>query len=571
MALYAMSSCDPAEHDGLMFPDGSVSYDDRLILGNTLTLRIYEKSLISPEIFVGGQKMNAEFKVTDDPSAESPVTEISIDFPDDITDEMQSGMDGNICHIRLRTGIEGEEGIAEEIIAEVRLYRKTTEFIEDIHLGEPRTADLGGTCCLYLDPEKEMESARYKVPMKIAGEKPARLVFLDEEGDALRHVYMQQVMAISEDYVYAELEFPVSLDTLYTDYQTSIGNAYQSFGMEYRNVLIRVSDGKLLTMPENPYADGIEHYSHSSQCISDNEFFFSEDVTRSGGQMPRIRLYEINGDSISETDQYHPGEYPEDAGSFYWTANENGIIISGSDYFSFGEMRLNGGLYYEKDDGQGHKYNEKLEYAYYILEPFVAADGKFYTVLGYRNYVTGTYYVTPRLYRMDEDAIFTPVTDLGEETENLVEHHAFNVTYNGNTYVFHEGGYCTIAADGEVSKTDNTGIRTSGLYTKSKEYWPYNTAGFYYLPEDDPNYHVLSLEHPASEAISLDVSSSYWYQDVMGDTAVFMEFNGSENSRCKIVSGNTVKYDLTLDRLDSSPGRSNWTVVGGSSIRKQTP
>lgn len=571
MALYAMSSCDPAEHDGLMFPDGSVSYDDRLILGNTLTLRIYEKSLISPEIFVGGQKMNAEFKVTDDPSAESPVTEISIDFPDDITDEMQSGMDGNICHIRLRTGIEGEEGIAEEIIAEVRLYRKTTEFIEDIHLGEPRTADLGGTCCLYLDPEKEMESARYEVPMKIAGEKPARLVFLDEEGDALRHVYMQQVMAISEDYVYAELEFPVSLDTLYTDYQTSIGNAYQSFGMEYRNVLIRVSDGKLLTMPENPYADGIEHYSHSSQCISDNEFFFSEDVTRSGGQMPRIRLYEINGDSISETDQYHPGEYPEDAGSFYWTANENGIIISGSDYFSFGEMRLNGGLYYEKDDGQGHKYNEKLEYAYYILEPFVAADGKFYTVLGYRNYVTGTYYVTPRLYRMDEDAIFTPVTDLGEETENLVEHHAFNVTYNGNTYVFHEGGYCTIAADGEVSKTDNTGIRTSGLYTKSKEYWPYNTAGFYYLPEDDPNYHVLSLEHPASEAISLDVSSSYWYQDVMGDTAVFMEFNGSENSRCKIVSGNTVKYDLTLDRLDSSPGRSNWTVVGGSSIRKQIP
>ena len=90
MALYAMSSCDPAEHDGLMFPDGSVSYDDRLILGNTLTLRIYEKSLISPEIFVGGQKMNAEFKVTDDPSAESPVTEISIDFPDDITDEGQA-------------------------------------------------------------------------------------------------------------------------------------------------------------------------------------------------------------------------------------------------------------------------------------------------------------------------------------------------------------------------------------------------------------------------------------------------------------------------------------------------
>lgn len=571
MALYAMSSCDPAEHDGLMFPDGCVSYDDRLILGNTLTLRIYEKSLVSPEIFVGGQKMDAEFKVTDDPSAESPVTEISMDFPVDITDKMQSGMDGNICHIRLRTGIEGEEGIAEEIIAEVRLYRKTTEFIEDIHLGEPRTADMGGACCLYLDPEKEMESASYEVPMKIAGEKPERLVFLDEEGGALRHVYMQQVMSISEDYVYAELEFPVSLDTVYTDYQTSIGNAYQSFGMEYRNVLIRVPDGKLLTMPENPYADGIEHYSHSSQCISDNEFFFSENVTRSGGQMPRIRLYEINGDSISETDQYHPGEYPEDAGSFYWTANENGIIISGSDYFSFGEMRLNGGLYYEKDDGQGHKYNEKLEYAYYILEPFVAADGKFYTVLGYRNYVTGTYYVTPRLYRMDEDAIFTPVTDLGEETENLVEHHAFNVTYNGNTYVFHEGGYCTIAADGEVSKTDTTGIRISGLYTKSKEYWPYNTAGFYYLPEDDPNYHVLSLEHPASEAISLDVSSSYWYQDVMGDTAVFMEFNGSENSRCKIVSGNTVKYDLTLDRLDSSPGRSNWTVVGGSSIRKQTP
>ena len=121
MALYAISSCDPSAQDGddgLMFPDGSVSYDDRLILGSTLTLRIYEKSLVSPEIFVGGQKMDAEFKVTDDSSAESPVTEISIDFPEAITDEMQTGIDGNICHIRLRTGIEGEEGIAEEIMSE---------------------------------------------------------------------------------------------------------------------------------------------------------------------------------------------------------------------------------------------------------------------------------------------------------------------------------------------------------------------------------------------------------------------------------------------------------------------
>ena len=578
MALYAISSCDPSAQDGddgLMFPDGSVSYDDRLILGGTLTLRIYEKGLISPEIFVGGQKMDAEFKVTDDSSAESPVTEISIDFPEAVTDEMQPGIDGNICHIRLRTGIEGEEGIAEEIIAEVRLYEKISEFIEDITTGVPHTADIGGACCLYLDPEQEIEYSAhdgcYEIPMKIAGEVPVRLCFFDNDDNALRHVYMRQVMSISEDYVYAELEFPTSLDTLYTDFQTSVGKAYQSFGMEYRNVLMRVSDGKLLTMPENSYADGIEHYSHLSHCISDNEFFFSENITRNDGQMPRIRLYEINGDSINEIDQYHPGEYPEDAGSFYWTANENGIIISGSDYFSFEEMRLNGGLYYEKDDGQGHKYNEKLEYAYYILEPFVAADGKFYTVLGYRNYVTGTYYVTPRLYRMDKDAIFTPVTDLGEETENLVEHHAFNVTYNGNTYVFHDGGYCTIAADGEVvSESGGTEIRISGLSSKSKEYWPYNTAGFYYLPEDGSYYHVLSLENPASEAISLDVSSSYWYQDVMGDTAVFMEFNGAENSRCKIVTGNTVKYDLTLDRLDSSPGRSNWTVVGGSSIRQET-
>ena len=171
--------------------------------------------------------------------------------------------------------------------------------------------------------------------------------------------------------------------------------------------------------------------------------------------------------------------------------------------------------------------------------------------------------VTPRLYRMEEEAIFKPVADLGEETENTVPHHAFDVTYHGDTYVFHDGGYCKISASGEVTDVERPTLELSGLTMPGKEYWPYNTGNFYYLPEGAPNYCVISLENPDADAEPLyDVSSTYWYNDVMGDVAVFMEYNGSQDSRCKIVVGNTVMYELTLDRLDSSPGRNNWTVTG---------
>lgn len=568
-AAVLMSSCDTeGGEEAQGFTDVDFSYTDRVLAGNSLEIRV-GKNLISPEIYVGEQKMDITVRQGND--GNMPETIISVHFPDEISTEMNPGMDGPYCCLVLKSGVEGTEGIFEDEIARVRFYEKTMDFKENITTGEPETAGISGAYCIYLDSsrEEDMEwrshDSRYKVPVKVAGENPERLIFMDSEGNRLEDVNMQQVMSVSEDYVYAELEYPMSVDTIYIESEISPGTAFQDLEYQYKEVLIRVSDGRLLSMPSAYSSEEPEHYGHICQWMSDDMFYFSEAVPYNG-EMPEIRGYRVNGDSVTEAGKsYSASEYPEDVKTFSWTANEkDGIIINELDYFSFEENRLDqDGIYYETTDTWGEKYLDRMKAAYYILPPFVAADGNFYSVIGDRRYVTGTYYVTPRLYRMEEEAVFKPVTDLCRETGNLVEHRAFQARYAGTTYVFIDGCYCSIDSSGNVTKTEDPDFSITEMALTPRQYWPYSTDRYCFLPDGASGYHMLSLDDPSSAPEPVEgIGPEYTNVGYMDDIGIFIR-PGTTYSDCLITVGNTLKYSLKLEGLDIiNSGTYDWTVTG---------
>lgn len=567
-AAVLMSSCDNEDEDLTQgFTDVDFSYTDRVLAGNSLEISV-GKILISPEIYVGEQKMDITVRQGND--GNMPETIISVHFPDEISTEMNPGMDGPYCCLVLKSGVEGTDGIFEDEIARVKFYDKTMDFKENVTTGEPETAEISGAYCIYLDAsgEEDLEwrshDSRYKIPMKVAGESPVRLTFLDSEGNRLEDVNMQQVMSLSEDYVYAELEYPVSVDTVYIESEISPGTAFQDLEYRYKEVLVRVSDGRLLNMPPAYFSEEVEHYGHICQWMSDDMFYFSEAVPYNG-EMPEIRGYRVNEDSVTEDGRsYSALDYPEDIGTFSWVANEkDGIIINELDYFSFEENRLNpDGIYYETSDIWGERYLDNVSAAYYILPPFVAADGNFYTVIGDRRYVTGTYYVTPRLYRMEEEAVFRPVMDLCEETGNLVEHYASQARYAGCTYVFWNGGHCRIDASGSVTKTEDPDFSIREMAITPRQYWPYSTDRFCFLPDGAAVYHMLSLDDPSADPEPVEgIGPEYTNVEYMGDIAIFIRPDATHPD-CVITVGNALKYRLELDGLDLDSGKYNWAVTG---------
>ena len=185
------------KHDEINYlPDYVYTDDDRAILGTTKEIRIGQV-LISPEIYVGEQKMDISVRQEDTESG--TVTVISVHFPDTITDEMYSGgIEGQYCRLVLKSEVEGMEGTYNDIIAWIRLYEKTVEFIDGMTVGNPVTAETDGAYCIYLNDsdEKVIHDNSYHTPMKITGENPERLTFLDEDGNTLQDVNMRYISKV---------------------------------------------------------------------------------------------------------------------------------------------------------------------------------------------------------------------------------------------------------------------------------------------------------------------------------------------------------------------------------------
>ena len=553
------------KHDEINYlPDYVYTEDDRAILGTTKEIRIGQV-LISPEIYVGEQKMDISVRQEDTESG--TVTVISVHFPDTITDEMYSGgIEGQYCRLVLKSEVEGMEGTYNDIIAWIRLYEKTGEFIDGMTVGNPVTAETDGAYCIYLNDSDEdnmpwvTHDNSYHTPMKIAGENPERLTFLDEDGNTLQDVNMRYISTVSEKYIYAELEYPVSIDTSYTDYESTLGLVSQQIGFGYKEVLIGMSDGKLLEMPWKPSSEEVEHNGVICQWLSDDLFYFSESVGY-GEPMPRIRRYKIEEDGIREDFSYPTGEYPDNISTFSWTGNEkDGIIINEVNFYSFEESRLNtNDLYYERfNPTSGASYNERIIDGYYILKPFVAADGCFYTIIADRRYITGTYLVTPRLYRMEKEPIFKFVADLGDEDDNLTEYDFIQARHAGNSYILWSGGYCRIDASGNITMTEDPDLSISEAFHTKGQYWPYTTGYIYYAEEDDPDFHVLNLEDMTCGTVDLDVDIS-WTADWAGNVTVFME--NSNDPACRIVVDGALKFSSTLKGLDAFPVSRSWAVI----------
>ena len=95
-----------------------------------------------------------------------------------------------------------------------------------------------------------------------------------------------------------------------------------------------------------------------------------------------------------------------------------------------------------------------------------------------------------------------------------------------------------------------------------RQYWPYSTDRYCFLPDGASGYHMLSLDDPSSAPEPVEgIGPEYTNVGYIGDIGVFIR-PGTTYSDCLITVGNTLKYSLKLEGLDINSGTYDWTVTG---------
>ena len=545
-----------------LFGEADFYGEERVILGETLEIRT-SLDLVSPEIYVGTRKM--DFTVKE--NAGDNVKIISILFPEEITVEMYSneGIAGNLCRIMLRSGIEGEETVSENIIAYVRIYEKTTEFHgDDASCGDIEFADIENGYLIYSDDNQGREERNwnnhdytYGVPMKVTGNTAGRLAFKDSEDNEIFPVYMRQVQTLSEDYIYAEIEFVTSVDTVYNDYESSVGSVYEDWYFDTMDVLIRMSDGKLIQMQDPHSESEIMHFRHLCQWLSPDTLLFSEDPHNLGDQMPdAIISYRIGEDNAEKTDRYgilgsYPdGTYPEKTYSFDWTANaSDGIVIKEYGFYSFGDRRLER-TYWEALSNDGSPYVTKILEGDYRSTPVVGGNGSIYALIG-------SHYTSPCLCILDSEGVFRRT---GKSADIGLPYTEVSHARSGdNVYMFWNGGCLKIDGEGNITEYDDVLLSQSG-YASVSSYYPYTTDYVYFVPGDGSFYRKL-LSDPDAQAEALENVDTSYMLDYMGQLCVATKSIPEGGADCKIILDNEVVYSLVLEGLDYSGRYPNFALI----------
>ena len=525
--ILTMVSCDlskifgEGDSEDSQFSPEEFYGESKVIEGNEFVLHTW-LDIKNPEVYIGEERLEASM------TREEETSTLRISVPEPLTDAIISAAPNGVAEIRLKASVDDGKDILEGTIAQIKLYRKSHHFIKDITTGTPSRALLDGCHAIYAKEDDWNDSEEYynqdcgKSLRAVTSDGTRLFAFADLEGKELRHVKVHSISNISGSYIFADLEWPVSVDTLYNDWESGIGNAYQSFSEERRAFIIDCSDGSLLDFKYHDICD-----EHSFSCVDGNMFWYAGN---NYNEYPAtIDMYKISDGYVQEMQSADVPGKPEGSESrFTWAANEkNGVITWETKLYAFDDFRTDD-LYYEDD------YVQKLPNGSTVCGHFTAGDGSFHMITRYLKTGSPEFDWRTRLYAMDENDIYRPVSVLEFKWGTLDDE--IHVVHSGNdTYLIGRGPVYRIDENGKVSETGF--VFADDFYMgDAVRIYPYTSRYFYYS-KDSKVWRKRLDDMSEPEAIHTAGQFNYDRMIQSGDKCIAMEYL-SEGCMVHIFEGN---------------------------------
>lgn len=430
------------------FAENNFSPRNKAIFGDTLEISVGITRLVSPEIYIGERKLDMEYIPLPDNNPTGWPGLFRIALPEEEMDGMYSGIDYETykCRITLKTGFEEDDERYEGTIAELHLYqwRDYGENYHELTLGVPVKANLEGIYGIFLKDNDDHGSWENElIPQGVTLEGACPLTFTGEDGNILKDVQMSYIKNVSAKYIYARILFPVELDTVYTEYKFSWGEASEALYTDASRVLINTENGKVIYIGDDE--DREREWWMDADSFSEDRFCIMHDYNT----LEEFEVYEDYARTYDET------EIPTED-----------VFIHGALAIDGDDMVI-GNYIYLREYGRFYELilKDKPYESYDMLsEPERGGDGKVYAGIQGRRSQAMLYRIAEDDYDNDNESIWEPVGEIEcdmQESFGPYYGHYINGGSGNDCFIAHKGNIETVYT---IDKSGN--FKEAGKFEK---------------------------------------------------------------------------------------------------------